>query len=88
MSHETRDIDQEIMQTLLQRLSRFPSKASGLTAETDLVADMNLDSVNMMELLMEIEDQFDIGFPLNQMANVKTVQDLADQVKQLVEGRS
>lgn len=88
MSHETRDIDQEIMQTLLQRLSRFPSKASDLTAETDLVADMNLDSVNMMELLMEIEDQFDIGFPLNQMANVKTVQDLADQVKQLVEGRS
>jgi len=38
-------------------------------------------------LLMEVEDTFDVSFPLNMMANVNTVQDLADQIKQLVENR-
>ena len=87
MSHDTPELDQEIMQTLLQRLARFPIKSGALTPQTDLAADMNIDSVNMMELLMEIEDNFDVSFPLNMMANVNTVQDLADQIKQLVENR-
>lgn len=88
MPHETQDLDREIMQTLLQRLARFPTKSAELTAQTDLSADMNIDSINMMELLMEVEDNFDVSFPLNMMANVNTVQDLADQIKHLVENRA
>ncbi|WP_417728898.1 acyl carrier protein [Roseovarius sp.] len=88
MSHETQDLEQEIMQTLFQRLAKFPIKSGELTAETSLVADMSLDSINMMELLMEVEDTFDVSFPLNMMANVTTVQNLADQIKQLVENKS
>ena len=87
MSHQTQDLEQEIMQTLLTHLARFPTKSDELNAQTDLAADMNIDSVNMMELLMEVEDTFDVSFPLNMMANVNTVQDLANQIKQLVENR-
>lgn len=87
MSNQTQDLDQEIMQTVLTHLARFPTKSEELNAQTDLSADMNIDSVNMMELLMEVEDTFDVSFPLNMMANVNTVQDLANQIKQLVENR-
>lgn len=87
MSHQTQDLDRDIMQTLLTHLAKFPTKSDDLNAQTDLAADMNIDSVNMMELLMEIEDTFDVSFPLNMMANVRTVQDFADQIKQLVENR-
>ncbi|MET4100735.1 acyl carrier protein [Roseovarius sp. MBR-78] len=85
MPHDTPNLDREIMQTLLTHLARFPTKTAELSAQTDLAADINIDSVNMMELLMEVEDTFDVSFPLNMMANVNTVQDLADQIKQLVE---
>lgn len=88
MPHETQELEQEIMQTLFQNLARFPIKSGELNAKTDLAADMNIDSVNMMELLMEVEDTFDVSFPLNMMANVNTVQDLADKIKQLVENRA
>ena len=88
MSHETQDLDKEIMRTLLERLSRFPNKTGEFTAQTDLSADVKIDSIDMMELLMEVEDTFDVSFPLNMMAKVNTVQDLADQIKQLVEGRA
>jgi len=87
MSHETRDLEQEILQTLLRRLEQFPNKAGEITAQTDLAADMTIDSVNMMELLMEVEETYDVSFPLNMMANINTVQDLADQIKKLVEDR-
>ena len=35
----------------------------------------------MMEVLVEVEDHFDIGLPLNRMANVSTIQDLADLIR-------
>lgn len=88
MSHETQDLEHEIMQTLFQRLEKYPVKSGELSAQTSLVADMSLDSINIMELLMEVEDTYDVSFPLNMMANVNTVQDLADQIKQLVENQS
>lgn len=85
MSSDARN--QEILQTLFGFLERFPTKSGRLSEKTDLSADLSLDSVAMMELLVEIEDHFDIGLPLNMMADVRTVQDLADQIKRLLETR-
>ncbi len=87
MSYESQDLEQEILSALFRFLERFPSKAEQLTAQTSLTADLTLDSVSMMELLVEIEDHFDVGMPLNAMANVHTVQDLANQIKPLLENR-
>ena len=88
MSSEPKDLDQDILETLLGSLERFPTKSGELTAQTDLSADLSLDSVSMMEILVEIEDHYDISLPLNMMANVNTVQDLVDQIKPLVESTS
>lgn len=88
MSSETKDLYQEILQTLFQLLDRFPTKNIELNEQTNLVADMGLDSINVMELLTEIEDHFDVIVPLNVMADVSTVQDLANQVKRLAEDKS
>ena len=81
MSDETAIQDEEILQVLFQALSRFPTKTGALTAQTSLTADLSLDSVSMMEVLVEVEDHFDIGLPLNRMANVSTIQDLADLIR-------
>lgn len=88
MPSETKDLYQEILQTLFHLLERFPTKDIELNEQTNLVADMGLDSINVMELLTEIEDHFDVIVPLNVMADVSTVQDLANQVKRLAEDKS
>jgi len=88
MSSEPKDLDRDILETLLGSLERFPTKSGELAAQTDLSADLSLDSVSMMEILVEIEDHYDISLPLNMMANVNTVQDLVDQIKPLVESKS
>lgn len=84
MSTEATDQYQEILQGLFGMLERFPVRNVELQEQTDLVADMGLDSINVMELLQEIEDRFDIIVPLNVMSDVRTVQDLAIQVQRLI----
>lgn len=88
MSSNTTDQYQEILQALYELLERLPTKDVSLNEQTNLVADMGMDSINMMELLQEIEDRFDVIVPLNAMADVSTVQDLANEVNRLVGGKS
>ncbi|BAZ93666.1 acyl carrier protein [Thiohalobacter thiocyanaticus] len=88
MSTDTGNQYQEILQGLYGMLERFPTRNIDLQEQTDLVADMGLDSINVMELLQEIEDRFDIIVPLNVMSDVRTVQDLATQVQRLIRENS
>ena len=62
-----------------------PSVKDGrqLEEDTDLVADLGLDSLKVMTLVEEVEDQFDISIPLNILANVRTIKDFALQLQQL-----
>jgi acyl carrier protein len=64
-----------------------PSVKDGrqLEEDTDLVADLGLDSLKVMTLVEEVEDQFDISIPLNILAKVRTIKDFALQLKQLTE---
>ncbi len=48
-----------------------------LTEDSDLMADLGLNSVKVMDLLLNIEDSFDISIPLSELPDIKTVKDFA-----------
>ena len=52
----------------------------------DLVNDLNLDSLKVMELLERLEDVYDISIPINILAEVRTVGELAAAIKKLTAG--
>lgn len=52
--------------------------------DTDLLGDLGLDSLQVMNLMLQIEDRFDISIPVSILPDVKTVGDLAKQLEQLV----
>ncbi len=54
---------------------------------SSVIEDTGLDSVSVMDLVMELEDEFDISIPLDRIAEVRTVGDLASAVEALAEGR-
>jgi len=56
-----------------------------LDDESDLVSDVGLSSLQLMELVEMIEDRFDIAFPLNDLADIRTLSDLATVVSRLAE---
>jgi acyl carrier protein len=53
-------------------------------AETMLATDLGIDSAQLMEVLLEVEDEFDISIPLNVLPNVVTVEDLSIELEKLL----
>ena len=45
--------------------------------DTQLTGQLMLDSLKVMDLVVAVEDRFDISVPINALAEVKTVGDLA-----------
>jgi acyl carrier protein len=66
---------------ILKRLSRRPIDP---TASSELMADLGFDSLQVLELVGEIEDRFNIAVPLNSLTHIRTVGQIAAEVQQLV----
>jgi acyl carrier protein len=55
---------------------------------SDLVADLGFDSLQILEVIAELEDRFDISIPLNDVPATRTVAQVVAQVAQFVGTRS
>ena len=76
----------EAVQTqLYQILNPFVPAGFELVTETDLVADLDLDSMKVMDIVADVEDTFDIAVPLNILPDVRTVGDFVGQIQKLLE---
>lgn len=76
---------QEILNALYEVLQPFAGeKGADLNEDTDLVADLEIDSVKLLELMMEIEDRFDVSVPINVLPDIHTVKDLALKLEELL----
>lgn len=74
---------QETLTQLFEVLQPYTKEGQVLTEDTELVADLGLDSMKVMQLVLEAEERFDISIPLNILPDVRTVRDFAAQVEQL-----
>jgi acyl carrier protein len=70
---------------VLKIVSRRPIEPS---LSSDLVADLGFDSLQILEVIAELEDRFDISIPLNGVPATRTVAQVVAQVTRLVEERS
>ncbi len=50
--------------------------------ETDLINDLELESVQIMAFVTDVEDHFDIAIALESLADVHRLEQLADIVEQ------
>ncbi len=56
-----------------------------LHPDIDLKQELGLDSIKVMDLLMELEDEFDISIPLNVLTDVHTPAELVQAIAALME---
>jgi len=78
---------EEILLQLYEVLKPFAKDGQSLSEDTELLSDLGLESMKVMQLLLETEERFDISIPLNIIPNVRTVGDFARQIEQLTEQR-
>ena len=73
----------KIQTRVLDLLCKKVGAARPIDLDSSVVEDTGLDSVSIMDFVMELEDEFDITIPLDQIAEIRTVGDLADAVQTL-----
>ncbi len=75
---------ENILQEIYNILQPFVPQGLTIAEETDMVADLGLDSLKVMKIVESIEDSFDISIPLNILPEVRTVEDFALQIQKLI----
>ena len=76
-----------IQARVLELLEKKVGGQREVSLESNVLEDTGLDSVSVMDLVMELEDEFDISIPLDRIAEVRTVADLANAVEALAKGQ-
>ena len=71
----------EIVPVLVGLLKPFNTENKTLTEDTDIPAELNIDSAGVLDFIMEVEDHFDVEIPMNAVANIRTVGELATYVQ-------
>ena len=71
-----------------EQLAPYNKSGIELTEATDISADLNVDSVAVLDLLMTLEDKYDISIPMNLLADVRTVGELAVTIEQTIGARA
>ena len=57
-----------------------PSSNRIIKPDTNMVADLQLDSFQVMEFMLEVEDHYDVAIDLESLSNIQTINDLAGVV--------
>lgn len=52
-----------------------------IKVETSLKGDLEADSLDLVELVMNLEDEFGVKIEEGEIANINTVQDIIDYLK-------
>ena len=88
MNKSTATIEQQLSALLVRylepRWAEEPRNRIEVSGTTNLTSDLTLDSFQIMEFLMEIEDEFDIAIDMNNLSDIHTVSDLARVVARQV----
>ena len=62
----------KVFEQIREQLVPYNKNGIELTEATDINADLNIDSVAILDLLMNIEDAYEISIPINLLADVRT----------------
>ena len=69
------EIAEEVKKIFQKTLKVEPDK---LKPETVLKDDLNLDSLDMIEVVYEVEDHFDVQIPEDSIKEIRTFQQVVD----------
>jgi acyl carrier protein len=74
----------EMFDKLTALITPFNKKGVEVTEATTFAADLEWDSLTVMDFVAEVEDEFEIVISMNMQAEIENVGQLVDAVTKLV----
>lgn len=60
---------------------QFDVEEDEITSETNIQDDLGADSLDVVDLIMSIEDEFEVEIPDEDVENIKTVDDVVKYIE-------
>jgi acyl carrier protein len=76
-----------ILSLVIELVKPLAPEGRDVREDTDLVSDLEFDSLKVMNLVEQVEDRFDVSVPLNILPDIRTVRDFAVQLQRITGGK-
>lgn len=75
----------DILERLFVHMRPLAQQGVELNGDTELVRTLGLDSTTLVDIILDVEDEFDVSVPLNDLSDVQTAGELATLIHGLTE---
>lgn len=77
---KTMEVSEKIIKIIADQLNK---DASEISRDQELVQDLGADSLDAVEIIMNIEEEFNIEIPEEEASKIKTVGEIIDVIEKL-----
>ena len=72
-------IEERVREIIAEQLDQEQAE---VVAEASFIDDLGADSLDLVELVMHMEEEFDVEIPDEEAENIRTVQDAINHIQQ------
>jgi acyl carrier protein len=80
---ESVSLQMEIYGEIRRLLTPYQIEDRPIAGDTVICDGTTVDSLTVMDMIVELEDRFDVAIPMKQVAEIRTVDQLADTISRL-----
>jgi acyl carrier protein len=74
------ELQLEVIREIYRLLAPYQVGGKAITPQTVISKGLTVDSLTIMDMIMELEERFDITIPMNVAADIVTIDQLAETV--------
>lgn len=74
---------ENVSKIIIDKLLENPNVPRDIDGNCRITEDLSFDSLAVMNFVMEIEDTLDVSVPLDRLADIRTINDLAQCIVEL-----
>lgn len=77
---ESVSLELDVLREIRHQLLPYQVGDRPITGATVIADGSTIDSLTLMDVIMALEDRFDVSLPINLIAEIRTVDQLADTI--------
>ncbi len=74
------ELQLEILREIRRQLAPYQVPEMPITGDTVICDGTKVDSLTVMDMIVELEDRFDVSIPMKRVSEIRTVDQLADTI--------
>ena len=74
------ELQMEVLREIRKQLAPYQVSDMPITGDTVICDGTTVDSLTVMDMIVELEDRFDVSIPMKRVSEIRTVDQLADTI--------